>query len=288
MFQSFSEEKIDSGCGSQNSIQDSQDFLSDLYPSQTTRMYQKYVNEPPLYKSTGQVDLHNKITSTSSYQNLDYRKLKGKENDDRTLVTAVVNAIKDSSSEVKENLQQIFRNISELLSKNDGNVEQISERFGHEFQKQHEKLLSVFEVNNQHKQEIAEKEHQLYVLNEQMKSLEIQNCLEFKITEIITEKLSAYKSYINDRGEDHNCYDPRKKCRMLKRRARYLMNSKAATSISPFVSPALTLISHTSSPGVSVKEINLHNTTKPGNEMMQRKSWHVQTTKSVYKKFWDL
>lgn len=31
-----------------------------------------------------------------------------------------------------------------------------------------------------------------------MKSLEIQNCLEFKITEIITEKLSAYKSYIND------------------------------------------------------------------------------------------
>lgn len=49
---------------------------------QSTRMYKKYVNEPPLYKSTSQVDLHNKM-ATSSYQNLDYRKLKGKENDDR-------------------------------------------------------------------------------------------------------------------------------------------------------------------------------------------------------------
>ena len=56
--------------------------LSDIL-FQSTRMYRKYVNEPPLYKPTSQADMYGKMNTSSSYQNLDYRKTKGKENDDR-------------------------------------------------------------------------------------------------------------------------------------------------------------------------------------------------------------
>ncbi|XP_036368659.1 uncharacterized protein PFB0145c-like [Octopus sinensis] len=204
LFSNYSDEKGgESGFGSQNSLFQnsendnySQDFLTEQYPSQSMRVYQKYMCEPPLYKASSQIELSNKTLPVCNP--LEHNRMKPKNQDDRPLINTIVNIMKESSNETKETLKEILENINKFLSKNEtlnqSNLEQLNQELK-EFQ---QTMLQTVEQNKEKSEDHCKKNYEIEKLNQELSCMKHHASSEKLFCDKISEEFSDHQGWLND------------------------------------------------------------------------------------------
>eukprot|EP00106_Octopus_bimaculoides_P008135 XP_014775577.1 PREDICTED: putative uncharacterized protein DDB_G0282133 [Octopus bimaculoides] len=204
LFSNYSDEKGESGFSSQNSLLQnsendnySQDFLSEQYPSQSMRMYQKYMCEPPLYKASSQIELSNKTIPVCNP--LEHNRMKPKNQDDRPLINTIVNIMKESSNETKETLEEMLENINKFLSKNETLNQSNLEQFNQELKEFQQTMLQTVEQNKEKSEDLLKKDYEIEKLNQELSCLKHYYASSEKLfCNKISEEFSGHQGWLKD------------------------------------------------------------------------------------------